>query len=196
MPMTFELPARLHPVLAPAVLPIGLALVCAALMAGCAAPASRPPSLMEAYIAVDAARSDRKVRALAPAGLHEAETALAQAFRAWQAGQPVHEVNQLAHLARQRASIVRSQAIERRGRNKIEILRAQAERPHGPPDAGTTPAEAAMLPPNADPLLPAAGEPPAPRAPCVERGRCAGASRPVDWPCLRSLARLPDGSNP
>jgi hypothetical protein len=168
MPMTLEPPARLHPLLPPALLPIALALLCAALLAACAAPESRPAALMDAYAAVDAARSDRKVRARAPAGLHEAEAALAQAFRAWQAGQPEHEVSRLAHLARQRADVARSQAIARRGRDGIEILPAQAQRPataapDGPPDAGTTAIDAAAtLVPDADPLLPAAGEPPAP----------------------------------
>jgi hypothetical protein len=169
MPMTSHFPARRHLVLSPAALAtVLLTLLCAALLAACAAPGARPASLMEAYAAVDAARSDRKVRAFAPAGLHEAETALAQAFRAWQAGQPEREVNQLAQLARQRASIARSQAIERRGRNGIEILRAQAQRPgieppDGPLNAGAAPAdEAAMLVPSGDPLLPAAGEPIAP----------------------------------
>ena len=163
MPMTSHFPARRHLVLSPAALAtVLLTLLCAALLAACAAPGARPASLMEAYAAVDAARSDRKVRAFAPAGLHEAETALAQAFRAWQAGQPEREVNQLAQLARQRASIARSQAIEWRGRNGIEILRAQARtgtEPGGSPDAGAARAEAATLVPNADPLLPAAGEP-------------------------------------
>ena len=160
--MTSHFPAHRHLVLSPAALAtVLLTLLCAALLAACAAPGARPASLMEAYAAVDAARSDRKVRAFAPAGLHEAETALAQAFRAWQAGQPEREVNQLAQLARQRASIARSQAIERRGRNGIEILEAQAQRPGTePPGAGTAPAdEAAMLVPSGDPLLPAAGEP-------------------------------------
>jgi len=168
MPMTLDPAARRHLVLPPAVRPIVLALLCVVLLATCGAPSARPASLMDAYAAVDAARSDRKVRALAPAGLHEAETALAQAFRAWQAGQPESEVNELAQLARQRAGIARSQAIERRGRNGIEILEAQAPRPATePPDeplaAGAAPAdEAAMLLPDADPLLPAAGEPIAP----------------------------------
>lgn len=141
-----------------------LTVLCAALLAACAASASRPASLMEAYTAVDAARSDRKVRAFAPAGLREAETALAQAFRAWQGGQPEREVNQLAQIALQRASSARSQASGRRGRNGLEILEAQAQRPGTePPQAGTAPAEeAAMLVPNGDPLLPAAGEPLAP----------------------------------
>jgi Domain of unknown function (DUF4398) len=164
MPMTLEPPARLHPLLPPALPPIALALLCAALLAACAAPESRPAALMDAYAAVDAARSDRKVRAFAPAGLHEAETTLAQAFRAWQAGQPEHEVSRLAHLARQRAGIARSQAVAS-ARDEIEILRAQAPRPATePPDAGTPAIDAAAtLVPDADPLLPAAGEPPAPQ---------------------------------
>jgi len=163
--MTSHFPAHRHLVLSPAALAtVLLTLLCAALLAACAAPGARPASLMEAYAAVDAARSDRKVRAFAPAGLHEAETALAQAFRAWQAGQPEREVNQLAQLARQRADFASSQALERRGRNGIEILRAQAQRPGteagGSPDAGAARAdEAAMLVPSGDPLLPAAGEP-------------------------------------
>jgi hypothetical protein len=166
MPMTLQPSARRHLVLPAAVLPIA-AVLCVALLAACAAP-SRPASLMDAYAAVDAARSDRKVRALAPAGLREAETVLAQAFRAWQAGQSEREVNELAHLARQRASLARSEATERRARNGIEILRAQAQRPpteppDGSPDAGIAPVDAAAtLVPGTDPLLPAAGEPTAP----------------------------------
>jgi hypothetical protein len=168
MPMTLEPLPRLHPLLPPAILPIALTLLCAALLAACAGPSARPASLMDAYAAVDAARSDRKVRAFAPAGLHEAEATLAQAFRAWQAGQPEHEVSRLAHLARQRAGIARTQAVAS-ARDEIEILRAQAPRPGleppgGQPDAKIATIEAAAtLVPDADPLLRAAGQPPAPQ---------------------------------
>jgi Domain of unknown function (DUF4398) len=105
-----------------------LAMLLAATLVACAGAGSRPASLMEAYRAVEAARSDRKVRALAPAGLYDAEAALAQAFRGWQSGQPERKVNHLAEVARQHAKTARSHAIERLARDEIEILEAQAPR--------------------------------------------------------------------
>ena len=147
----------------------------AGMLVACAGAGSRPASLMKAYAAVDAARSDRKVRALAPAGLYDAEAALAQAFRAWQAGQPERQVNHLADVARQRAQTARLHALERLAGDDIEIRRAQARR-HAPgpsiraleasfgPGSPADGADALLL--DAGPMLgttespaPAAGEP-------------------------------------
>jgi hypothetical protein len=194
MPMTLEPPARHDPAHPPGGMPgdhrdrgeattttavlrayrlvVLLAMLLAGALVACAGPGSRPASLMEAYAAVDAARSDRKVRALAPAGLYDAEAALAQAFRAWQAGHPERQVNHLADVARQRAKIARLHALERLARNEIEILRAQA--PWRAPEPSSRALEASVAPglpaDGANALLLDAGlmgratEPPAPAA--------------------------------
>lgn len=81
-------------------------------VAGCAAPTGRPVVLDQAYTALEAARGDPRVRALAPGRLDEAESALADAYLAWQRGASGAEVEQLALHAEERAALARSRARE------------------------------------------------------------------------------------
>lgn len=98
-----------------------IALLVAALMLGCAAPAEHP-ALDQARAAIERARSAPRVRALAPAELDRAEVALEHARAAARAGAPPDQVEHLAYVVSQRAALAEVRAAERVARSEIEGL--------------------------------------------------------------------------
>jgi hypothetical protein len=96
----------------------------AALVVGCAAP-SEHPALEEADAAVERARGEPRVRALAAAELDRAEVALEQARASARAGAPADQVEHLAYVVSQRAALAEARAAERIARSEIgELQRA------------------------------------------------------------------------
>jgi hypothetical protein len=93
----------------------------AALIAGCAAP-SEDPALEQADAAVERARGEPRVRALAAAELDRAEVALEHARASARAGAPPDQVEHLAYVVSQRAALAEARAAERIARSEIGKL--------------------------------------------------------------------------
>jgi Domain of unknown function (DUF4398) len=74
--------------------------------------------------ALEAARSDRAVRALAAAQLDAAEQAFEQALAALETEQPDLEIEHLAYLTERRATIARLRARERKAERELAALSA------------------------------------------------------------------------
>lgn len=97
----------------------------AALVAACAGRSSE--SLQQARAAVAEVRSDQEVVAGAPDQLQDAERALDRAESAFRGGADQDEVDHLAYLAEQRASIAGTVATERVALAEIEELGEERE---------------------------------------------------------------------
>ncbi|HLT00981.1 MAG TPA: DUF4398 domain-containing protein [Geminicoccaceae bacterium] len=147
------------------------ALIVAALLGGCAGPATSP-ALEEANAAVERARSSPRVRALAAAELDLAEVALEQAGAAARAGAPRAEIEHLAYVASQRAALAEARAAAEVARAEAKLLRrsltrATFERLRGGGPERSPPREAqkARPPPAEDRQEHASVDDGAPRAP-------------------------------
>jgi outer membrane protein OmpA-like peptidoglycan-associated protein len=103
---------------------LGLVGLCAVLCLAEPALAQETVTIIEARSALDEARSDRAVRALAASELDAAEQALEQATAASDADRPASEVGHLAYLAERRAAIARMQARQRRATRALDALSA------------------------------------------------------------------------
>jgi outer membrane protein OmpA-like peptidoglycan-associated protein len=90
--------------------------------AHCQNPVADP--IGRARSALEAARSERAVRALAPAQLDAAEQAFGTALAALEAQQPQVEIEHLAYLAERRATIARLHARERQAEQELIDLSA------------------------------------------------------------------------
>lgn len=108
-------------------LPIALLLVLG--LTAASFPALAGAELDEARRAVEAARSDRAVRAMAAVELDNAEIALLWTERAVTRGASAAEVAHLVHVTRQRAALARARAMERRAERTLAILRREQSRP-------------------------------------------------------------------
>jgi hypothetical protein len=102
---------------------IVLALATGLAVAG--SPALAGPELEEARRAVEAARSDPVVRAMAAVELDNAEVALIWTERAVTREAPTSEVAHLAYVTQQRAALARARAAERRAERALEALRRE-----------------------------------------------------------------------
>jgi hypothetical protein len=134
-----------------------LALLLAAQLAGCVAPAD-PVALVQARAALEQARSAPRVRALAAAELDRAEVALEHAEAAAKAGAPANRVDHLAYLASQQAALAEAHALDRVAQAEIDMLeRALGPIPAGAPGNELEPARAdaapAPAPPDDDGIL-------------------------------------------
>jgi outer membrane protein OmpA-like peptidoglycan-associated protein len=98
-------------------------LMAAVLFAGLA-QADEAGSIAQAQAALEAARSNRVVRAFAALELDVAEQALERALAARAAGQASNEVEHLAYLAERRAAIARMQAKQRQIARALRSLSA------------------------------------------------------------------------
>jgi outer membrane protein OmpA-like peptidoglycan-associated protein len=98
--------------------------VCATLCLAEPALAQETITIIQARSALEDARSDRAVRALAASELDAAEQALEQAIAASDASRPAGEVGHLAYLAERRAAIARMQARQRRATRALDALSA------------------------------------------------------------------------
>lgn len=91
--------------------------------ARCQGPVADP--IDRARNALEAARSERAVRALAAAQLDAAEQALERALAALEAQQPHAEIEHLAYLAERRATIARLHARQRQAeRERMDLSAA------------------------------------------------------------------------
>jgi outer membrane protein OmpA-like peptidoglycan-associated protein len=98
----------------------------AGLVAGCATVEQRPAALEDARLAVEAARTNPQVIALAPIELSDAEAAYQRAYALYRSEGDTVEVRHLAYLARQRASIARETAVLKGA--ELAISNANSER--------------------------------------------------------------------
>jgi len=106
---------------------IALALAVAALC-GCATLDQRPYALEDARIAVDTARANPQVTALAPGELNDAIAAYQRAESTYRAEGDSVEVRHLAYVARDRAAIAQEAANLRRAEQTIASATAERER--------------------------------------------------------------------
>ncbi len=98
--------------------------LCAALCLAEPVGAQETVTIIQARSALEEARSDRAVRALAASELDAAEQALERATAASDASRPASEVGHLAYLAQRRAAIARMQARQRRATRALDALSA------------------------------------------------------------------------
>jgi outer membrane protein OmpA-like peptidoglycan-associated protein len=84
------------------------------------------PEVVRAQAAVQEARDDQGVAEYAPDALRDAEQALVQAEQGQRRGLDDEEIDHLAYLAEQKASIARSQAVEQQSQDQLlQQLRAE-----------------------------------------------------------------------
>ena len=105
---------------------LALMVVIAGMAAGCATVEQRPAALEDARLAVEAARANPQVIALAPIELSDAEVAYQRAIALYRSEGDTVEVRHLAYLARQRASIARETAVQKGA--ELAISNANSER--------------------------------------------------------------------
>jgi len=105
---------------------LALMVLIAGLAAGCATVEQRPAALEDARLAVEAARTNPQVIALAPIELSDAEAAYQRAIALYRSEGDTVEVRHLAYLARQRASIARETAVLKSA--ELAISNANSER--------------------------------------------------------------------
>src|SRR4029453_3691087 len=106
---------------------IALALAVAALSA-CATLDQRPYALEDARVAVDTARANPQVTALAPGELNDAIAAYQRAESTYRAEGDSVEVRHLAYVARDRAAIAQEDATLRRAEQSIANATAERDR--------------------------------------------------------------------
>lgn len=102
-----------------------MALVLLGGLALAGSPVQAGSELGQSRRAVEAARSDPAVRALAAVELDDAEIALRWTERAVARKAPHDEVAHLAYVTRQRAALARARAAQRRAERALEALRRE-----------------------------------------------------------------------
>lgn len=109
----------------------------AMLVVACMASPGDRLALNEARAAVERARGEPRVRALAAAELDRAELALQRAEAAAKAGAPADRVDHLAYVASRQAALAQAHALDRVAQAEIEVLQRALGQDHAdsPTDA-------------------------------------------------------------
>lgn len=107
---------------------LGLGLLGALLLVGCATTPQPHSGLEAAREAVEAADADPQIRRHAPVELRDARDKLAEAERRWRDGADSSEVTHWSWMASNRAQVAREATELRRMENRVEELRNERER--------------------------------------------------------------------